>query len=37
MASTDPVPWAPLAELGAHTCLQCEATLEDRRGDLDPA
>jgi hypothetical protein len=37
MASTDPVPGAPLAELGAHTCLQCEATFEDRRGDLDPA
>ena len=36
MAATDPVPWAPLAELGQHTCLQCEAVFEARRGDLDP-
>jgi hypothetical protein len=36
MASTDPIPWQPLVELGAHTCLQCEATFEDYRGQLDP-
>ncbi|MFB6360054.1 MAG: hypothetical protein ABEH59_01900 [Halobacteriales archaeon] len=36
MAPTDPIPWAPLVELGAHTCLQCEAVFERRRGDLDP-
>lgn len=34
MGPTDPVPWAPLAELGAHTCLQCEAVFEDRRDEL---
>lgn len=36
MAPTDPVPWEPLVDLGQHTCLQCEAVFEDRRGDLDP-
>lgn len=35
MEPTDPVPWEPLAELGAHTCLQCEAVFEERRSDLD--
>jgi hypothetical protein len=36
MAPTDPIPWPPLVELGAHTCLQCESVFERRRGDLDP-
>lgn len=37
MGPTDPIPWEPLAELGAHTCLQCESVFERHRGDIDPS